>query len=115
MGERKRELDKQLDRLQQKLPETAAKPVRKLRQPGWAWLRIPAGILMIAGGLLSFLPVLGLWMLPLGLALLAIDVPFLRKPMARLISWGLDKWNAWRGRSSSADGDESAGVTAPRP
>ena len=106
MGEAKRELDDQLDRLQQELPEPAARPVRKLRRPNWSWLRIPAGILLVIGGSLSFLPVLGLWMLPVGLALLAIDVPFLHKPMARLIRRCLDKWEAWRGRE---------GATARRP
>jgi hypothetical protein len=98
MGERKRQLDEQLDRLQDKLPNLAAKPVRKLRKPNWTWLRIPAGILLVIGGLLSFLPVLGIWMLPLGLALLAIDVPFLRKPMTRLVRWCVDKWETLRDR-----------------
>jgi len=31
-----------------------------------------------------FLPVLGFWMLPLGLALLAPELPFLRGPSGRL-------------------------------
>ncbi|MEJ0074935.1 MAG: hypothetical protein WDO17_05740 [Alphaproteobacteria bacterium] len=111
MDEHKRELHEQLDRLQEELPQPAAKPVRKLRQSDWKWARIPAGILLVIGGLLAFLPVLGLWMLPLGLGLLAIDVPFLRKPMARAIRWGLDKWHAWRG----ADGLRKQSATAPRP
>ena len=101
MGERKRELNKQLDRLQEELAKPAAKPVRKLRRPDWTSVRIPAAILLTIGGLLGFLPVLGYWMLPVGLALLAVDVPFLRKPMARLIAWGLEKWHAWRDRSSA--------------
>ena len=101
MGERKRKLNEQLDRLQEKLPKPAAKPVYKLRRPDWKWLRIPAGILLVIGGLLAFLPVLGIWMLPVGLALLAIDVPFLRKPVTRLIRWCLDKWEAWRARSDA--------------
>jgi hypothetical protein len=33
--------------------------------------RIPLAILLIFGGIFSFLPVLGLWMLPLGLVLFA--------------------------------------------
>jgi hypothetical protein len=33
------------------------------------------------------LPVLGFWMVPLGLALLAIDVPFLRGPFVRLLAF----------------------------
>jgi len=32
------------------------------------------------------LPVLGFWMVPLGLALLAVDVPFLRGPLGRLLA-----------------------------
>jgi len=98
MSEAKGDLHHELDRLERKLPKSAAKPFGKLRHPDWKWARIPAGILLIAGGLLSFLPVLGLWMLPLGVALLAIDVPFLRKPTARSIRWCLDKWHAWRKR-----------------
>ena len=31
------------------------------------------------GGIFSFLPLLGVWMLPLGLLLIAQDVPFLQK------------------------------------
>ena len=41
-------------------------------------VRVPLGVLMIVGGLFSFLPVLGIWMLPLGLMLLAVDVPLIR-------------------------------------
>jgi hypothetical protein len=51
------------------------------------WVRIPAGVLLIAGGVLSILPVLGLWMLPLGLVLLAEDVPPLRHATGRLLAW----------------------------
>lgn len=45
-------------------------------------VRLPLAILLICGGLLAFLPVLGIWMLPLGLLLLAIDLPFLRAPVS---------------------------------
>lgn len=40
---------------------------------------MPAGILLVIGGMLSILPVLGIWMLPLGLVLLALDVALLRQ------------------------------------
>jgi hypothetical protein len=33
------------------------------------------------------LPILGFWMVPLGLALLAVDVPFLRGPLGRLLAY----------------------------
>jgi len=36
--------------------------------------------------------VLGIWMLPLGLVLIAQDVPPLRSPMARMLAWGHRKW-----------------------
>lgn len=38
-------------------------------------LRAVLGLLLIGMGVLGFLPVLGFWMIPLGLALLATDVP----------------------------------------
>ena len=49
-------------------------------------------ILLILGGIFSILPVLGLWMLPLGLLLFAQDVPFLQPPMAQLLGWIERKW-----------------------
>jgi hypothetical protein len=42
-------------------------------------LRIGLGILLCLGGFLWFLPVLGLWMLPLGLLVLSIDIPVVRR------------------------------------
>ncbi len=46
-----------------------------------------AGILLIVGSFFWFLPILGLEMFPIGLMLIAIDVPFLRGPVARMIAW----------------------------
>ncbi|MCB1369013.1 MAG: hypothetical protein KDK00_14705 [Rhodobacteraceae bacterium] len=37
-------------------------------------LRSVLGLFLIAGGLLGFLPVLGFWMVPLGVLALALDV-----------------------------------------
>ncbi|WP_258523810.1 hypothetical protein [Roseovarius sp. TE539] len=36
--------------------------------------RLIVGLLFIAGGVLAFLPVLGVWMIPVGLAIAALDV-----------------------------------------
>jgi len=36
------------------------------------------GVLLIIAGILGFLPILGFWMIPLGVGLLATDVPALR-------------------------------------
>jgi hypothetical protein len=111
MGEHKRELNEQLDQLQDELPKPAAKPLQKLRRPDWKWVRMPAGILLLISGVISTTPGLNS-RFAAGLALLAIDVPFLRKPTARGIKWGLDKWHAWRGSGAPAAQQKA---TAPRP
>lgn len=37
-------------------------------------LRLVLGLVLIAGGFLAILPVFGLWMIPLGIAVAALDV-----------------------------------------
>jgi len=37
-------------------------------------LRLVLGLLLIVGGVFGFLPVLGFWMIPLGIAVAALDV-----------------------------------------
>ena len=52
------------------------------------FLRTLVALLLIIGGIAGIvLPVLGFWMVPLGLALLAVDVPFLRGPLGRLLAY----------------------------
>jgi hypothetical protein len=89
-------LDRQLDRLENELPESASGFLRWLREPSSRWVRIPMGILLIVGGLLSFLPILGLWMVPLGALLLAQDIPFLRRPVGRALVWLERQWIKWK-------------------
>ena len=61
-----------------------------LRGMGWALENLPPGVrfvlglFLMAGGVLGFLPILGFWMLPLGLSFVALDVPPLRR---RLLGW----------------------------
>lgn len=43
------------------------------------------GVLFCIGGVFGFLPVLGFWMFPLGLAFIALDVPGLRTRLDRRI------------------------------
>ena len=83
------ELDAELDRLQERLPERVSRFVGKVRSPGAAPYRIPIGIALIGGGVVGFLPILGFWMIPLGLAVMAQDVPPLRPPLI----WALKKVN----------------------
>ena len=39
------------------------------------YFRLPLGILLCIGGVLGFLPVLGFWMLPLGVAFILLCIP----------------------------------------
>jgi hypothetical protein len=91
-------LDRQFDRLEEELPDSASGFIRWLREPSSRWVRISAGILLIIGGLLSFLPILGLWMVPLGALLLAQDIPFLRRPVGRALVWLERRWIKWKRR-----------------
>ena len=51
----------------------------KIYVPGHPLLRIVLGIVLIIGGLLGFLPILGFWMVPLGLVVLSVDLPLVRR------------------------------------
>ena len=70
-----------------RLPEHRQSPVRWLRSPAARWLRLPLGVLFVFGGLLFILPFLGLWMLPVGLLILAEDVSALRRMRTRVLNW----------------------------
>jgi hypothetical protein len=82
------DLDHQLDRLEGVCPSYLARIIHFLRKPSLRWLRTSVGVLLLIGGCFSFLPILGLEMIPIGLMLIAIDVPFLRGPVARMVAWG---------------------------
>ena len=56
----------------------------RLRSPRWRITRKLAAAALIAGGFLGVLPILGFWMMPLGLLLLAIDIPALQGPVAAM-------------------------------
>ena len=79
----KRVLRQAFKRLEQELPESLVRALRWMRHPASRFIRIPAGLHLVLGGVFSILPGLGIWMLPLGLLLLAYDVPFLREPVGR--------------------------------
>ena len=55
------------------------------------------GLLFVAGGILGFLPVLGFWMIPVGLALIALDVPPLRRRLRTWLHNGIRPRRRWRG------------------
>ncbi len=84
--------DARVTQLSQKLPPRGQRIVAWLREPARKPLRLVAAVLLILGGCLSILPVLGLWMLPLGLALLAQDVPALKIPLEGAARWIERTW-----------------------
>ena len=58
--------------------------IRRRVPPG---LRLPLGLVLMVGGVFGALPVLGFWMLPLGAAVVALDL----KPLAEAVR------RRWRG------------------
>ena len=65
--------------------------------PDRRWLRLGVAVLLVLGGFLSVLPVFGLWMLPLGLALMSDDIPWLKAPLEKA-SRGVERlWVRVRG------------------
>jgi len=88
----KAEIDRHFVWFENRLPARPAKFVGWLRRPSSKLTRIPLALLLMLGGVFSILPVLGLWMLPLGMLLIAQDVPVLEKPVARSLGWLERKW-----------------------
>lgn len=107
------ELDRHFVWFEAKLPPRPARFVGWLRKPSSKVVRVPVAVLLIGGGVLSFLPVLGLWMLPLGLVLIAQDVPVLEKPTARSLGWIERKWKSRQStKGIGAEGIDGAPVPA---
>ena len=69
-------------------------------------VRIGIGILLVIGGLVGFLPVLGFWMIPLGLLVLSIDLPIVRRWRRQLTLW----WH--RRKGEQGDTTQTNGTAA---
>lgn len=93
-----RRIDRAMDSLQARLPPRAARLLGRLRLPSAVVWRLLAAFLLMLGGIFSFLPVLGIWMLPLGFLLLAYDVPILKRPAAWCLVQGQALIRRWRRR-----------------
>ena len=84
--------EQHLEKIQAKMPGRAAAALTWLRRREMRPFRVAAAVLLMLGGLAGFLPVLGFWMLPLGILLLAQDVPFLRRISVRVFTW-FERWS----------------------
>jgi hypothetical protein len=101
--------ERRLERLIDRLPDRVQTTTRWLRRPSLRLVRIPVGVMLVGGGFLGMLPLLGFWMLPLGLALLAEDLPRLRRARSRVLDWVERRWPHW------FIGDEVVGTRSAPP
>jgi hypothetical protein len=98
----KADLNRYFQMIDRRVPIRVSQFIRWLRKPSSFAVRLVVALLLVLGGFFSFLPVLGLWMLPLGLLLIAQDVPILQKPLVSALAWVEAKWERlkvrWRNR-----------------
>lgn len=75
--------------------------------------RIVVGTLFVIGGLLGFLPILGFWMVPLGLLILSQDLRFVRRKRRQLAIWWEYRKRArqTRGEGTTASAPESKSIS----
>jgi hypothetical protein len=65
---------------------------RKLPLPRSRGLRIAIGIVLVILGIFGFLPILGFWMIPLGLLILSYEFATVRRWRRQLAV----RWGRWR-------------------
>src|SRR5215831_4884969 len=75
----------EMDRLQNHIPSSVGHNLNRLRGKRAIWMRVLTGFAFIGAWCFFPLPIVGIWMLPVGLALLAHDIAIIRRPMARLL------------------------------
>jgi hypothetical protein len=102
-ADKARNRERRVELLLRRLPPRLQGAIRWLRRPTARWIRICAGLLLMIGSLLSILPVFGIWMLPLGLLLLAEDVKPVRRMTDRVLEWIERRRPHWMGLRRTAD------------
>jgi hypothetical protein len=60
---------------------------REFTMPRSRGLRIAIGAVLIMGGILGFLPILGFWMVPIGLLVLSYEFASVRRYRRRFVVW----------------------------
>lgn len=94
--------ERRMELLIRRLPLRLQSAIHWLRKPSSRWARIPAGIVLMLGSLFSILPIFGLWMLPLGVVLVADDVKPLRLLTGRILAWIERRHPHWLGLSRAS-------------
>ncbi len=75
--------------------------------PETRWVRVSLGVVLVIFGILGFLPILGFWMIPLGLIVLSVDLPVVRRWRRQLTVW-------WHRRKDEKAATELGAGTPPR-
>ena len=78
-------------------PDSAANPSRP-HPIHRRIIRIIGGTALLLGGTLGFLPILGFWMIPLGISLLGQEIPAVRQFELRVGRWLRSVIAGWRVR-----------------
>ena len=76
----------------------------RLNVPASRAARAALGGGLVAGGVLGFLPVLGFWMIPAGVLVLAVDFPIVRRWNRRATIRIVRAWNGFRRKQRSSPG-----------
>ncbi len=82
-----------------------------MRMPQSRGLRIFIGVMLVILGCLGFLPVLGFWMVPLGLIVLSNDLAMVRRWRRRSGLWWARRGQARRARRAPVEGDAPGETT----
>lgn len=100
MADEKTRLHRQFDAIGRMAP-ASRRVIDPLLHGNLRRFRLPIASLLILASFLSILPVFGLWMLPLGLMLLALDVPLLRPVVSNLLIRARRRVDVWRHRGAT--------------
>ena len=79
---------------------------REFGLPASRIARRTLGCLLIFGGILGFLPILGFWMIPLGLLVLSVDSPLVRRGRRRTEVWAKRRWQNRPGQAAKQGSGE---------
>ncbi len=83
---------------------------RRIPLPRSRMVRTAAGISFVLMGMVGFLPVVGFWMIPLGLLILSVDFAPVRRFRRRVTVWLQRRWNRANGTGRNGRGDNAAGA-----
>lgn len=82
---------------------------REFSMPQSRRMRIVIGILLVILGCFGFLPILGFWMIPLGLLILSYEFPTVRRWRRRTEVWWAERRGRRRARARQP-GDQTNGM-----